>query len=376
MSDSNFYIGLMSGTSVDGVDAALVEITSSAIVLKSFLTHPMPPGLVKTLIELNTQDQLSLLKLAELENQVAHSFIQATQALLQKANISAEQIQAIGSHGQTIFHDPSLPMSIQIGHPAFIAKQTGITVAADFRIDDMALGGQGAPLAPAFHLRLFQENNAVALLNIGGIANISLLPGKTDAANQEDAPHLIGFDTGPGNGLMDEICLAHFHQPYDKNGEIAASGKVNKELLNACLDHPYFHLPAPKSTGRETFNKHWLDKQLAKLTYKPSAKDLLATLNQLTASSIANQIKAQKQSPQKLLVCGGGAFNQTLMNNLQFALPNIKVLATDCVGVNENAVEAMMCAWLAHQRLNDTPIELSAITGATRNAILGGIWHR
>jgi anhydro-N-acetylmuramic acid kinase len=214
---SAYYIGLMSGTSLDGVDAALIEMTSAQkITLKSFVSVPLPAQLQTSLQALNLTPKITLKSFCELQVQVAQVFIEAAQTLLSQAQLSPNDIQAIGSHGQTIFHDPSIPMSLQIGHPAFIAKQTGITTVGDFRIDDMALGGQGAPLAPAFHQALFQTEQAIALANIGGIANVSLIAG----TQQNTA--VKGFDTGPGNGLMDEWCQRHFNQPYDKNGDLAA----------------------------------------------------------------------------------------------------------------------------------------------------------
>jgi len=371
-----YFIGLMSGTSLDGVDAALVKInpakkkTQLNIQLKGFLTLPMPADLQADLQQLNLTPQIHLAKLAQLQVQVAKVFIEATQALLAQTQLSASDIQAIGSHGQTIFHDPKIPMSLQIGHPAFIAKQTGIKTVGDFRVDDMALGGQGAPIAPAFHQALFQSEQPVALANIGGIANISLIPAFT-----QKMP-LLGFDTGPGNGLMDEWCQQYFNCHYDQNGQLAAQGKIHQPLLNRLLKEDYFKQTAPKSTGRDYFNQAWLKLKLKGFEdLNPLA--VLATLNALTAQTLAQAVLAhssKEQSFKQLTLCGGGAYNTTLLNNLGQALPNLTIQTTQALDINPHAIEAMMCAWLAHQRIEQHPIALKAVTGASQNAILGGIW--
>nr|WP_281357440.1 anhydro-N-acetylmuramic acid kinase [Thiomicrorhabdus cannonii] len=358
------YIGLMSGTSADGIDAALVRIQGEQISLQSYREYPLDPTLRKALLELNTTPQISLQKLCELEFAVASAFSQASRALLQENAVSAEQIRAIGSHGQTIYHAPQVPMSLQIGHPAFIAKQTCIDTVADFRIDDLAVGGQGAPLAPAFHQALFKPQRACCVLNIGGIANISYL----DPA----AGRVAGFDTGAGNGLMDEICQRHFNREYDRNGEIAATGRVNQALLQTLLTHPYLQAPYPKSTGRDTFNIAWLDAQLQNTAIAP--QDLLATLSEFTAASVAVAVNQLGVSQGDLWVVGGGAYNSDLLARLQKRLPALEVASSLSVNIHPNAVEAMMCAWLARQRIHNRTIALTDITGARRNVVLGGLW--
>lgn len=364
----NYYIGIMSGTSLDGVDAALVEIKHQQLKLKSFLTFPIEERLTQQLLLLNSQANISLSSLSQLEHDMAQNFIRATKALLTKNNLKAKDIQVIGSHGQTIFHDAKIPMSLQIGHPAFIAKQTGIPTVADFRVDDMALGGQGAPLAPAFHAKLFQNNTNRVLVNIGGIANLSFLP--KNNSNQV----VTGLDTGPGNALMDEWCQTHFNRPYDKDGIIALSAQVNKDLLNLLLKHPYFKQRAPKSTGRGTFNLQWLNQQINLLGKFCTTQSILATLTQLTATTIANDIKQHKIHFEEVLICGGGAKNLSLFTRIQAELSSSKVMVTDTIGINGDAIEAMMCAWLAEQRTLKNPINLQHITGAKKTGILGGIW--
>jgi len=369
-SKSRYFIGLMSGTSVDGVDAALIDCSSSHITLIDFIEHPLSENLKAQLLELNHNQTLSLASLCQLEHDVAMAFITATQSLLSKANLSPNDIIAIGSHGQTIFHAPTIPMSLQIGHPAFIAKQTGIDTVADFRVDDLAVGGQGAPLAPSFHQKLFKSEQATYVVNIGGIANVSYLNDATQA--------IYGFDTGPGNALMDEICQQQFDCPFDKNGHIARSGQIQAGLLKQLLDHPYFKTSFPKSTGRETFNNHWLSNELNRYSTPVSSEDLLATLCELTAQSIQLGIKQLAQqldaASASVWIVGGGAYNPLLIERIQSALPNYSVQSSLAKQINPNAIEAMMCGWLAQQRIDNQAIPLKAITGATRNVICGGVW--
>ncbi len=361
----------MSGTSLDGVDVALVSIKPNQIQLKSFFTQPIKATITQQLLLLNThnaQTNISLAKLSQLEYDLAQVFISAAKTLLAKNNLKPSDIKAIGSHGQTIFHDPQIPMSLQIGHPAFIAKQTAIATFADFRIDDMALGGQGAPLAPAFHATLFQDKKNRAIVNIGGIANISLIP--SYSSNEV----VKGFDTGPGNALMDEWCQIHFKQPYDKNGKIAQEAIVDKLLLECLFKHSYFKQAPPKSTGRETFNYPWLTNKINSLGHSLTAESVLATLTQFTATTIANDIKRQEISFEEVLICGGGVHNKSLLTRLQAELPQCKVMSTQDSGINPDAMEAMMCAWLAQQRILKNPISLQHITGSQREVILGGHW--
>lgn len=352
----------MSGTSLDGVDAALVDFETQKPVLKGFLTQPYPASLRQQLNDLNQTPNLSLKHLCQLQYEVATQFALATTTLLESTQTQPHQIQAIGSHGQTIYHAPNIPMSLQIGHPAFIAKRTGICTVADFRIDDLAHQGQGAPLAPAFHRILFDTAQPTVVVNIGGIANLTYL----------EKDFVMGFDSGPGNGLMDTICQTRLSQPFDKNGDLAAKGQVIPELLSIGLTDPYFKKPAPKSTGKEYFNAKWLDKMMGSLDrYK--TEDILSTLTQLTVEALLMALTDLPKTPRNLWICGGGADNQTLIQRLKTQLP-YPVESTQAIGINPHSIEAMMCAWLARERLSNRPIALKSITGAHKNSILGGIW--
>ena len=364
-------IGLMSGTSLDGIDAALVEFHNNANLPKSpalryFAHFPLPKTWRKRLAQLNNHPQIHLQELAELQLHLGKAFSDAAQKLMQQAQVSPHDICVIGSHGQTLFHAPNLApplgMSLQIGHPAIIAKDTGIPVAADFRIDDMALGGQGAPLAPAFHQILFADLipvwSSIAVINIGGISNLTLL---------DSHQKILGYDLGPGNGLMDEVCQHFFHCDYDKNGQIAAAGQVDQSLLQQLKQHPFFQQKPPKSTGKETFNFQWLQK----FPLPSDPKDLMATLNQLTADLIIDALKTHQAKIAYL--CGGGALNTTLMQNIQQG-SSLPIYSTQALNIDPMAIEAMLCAWLGLQRLQQNPIDLSQITGSSRPTILGGLW--
>ena len=376
--DTELVIGLMSGTSLDGIDAVLAEfpaeknsekpakIPKSPVPL-SFLTHPLEKSLTQRLQALNLKPEISLQELASLQLELGLAFSGAAQALMMRTQTSPADITVLGSHGQTIFHAPQLHghlgMSLQIGHPAIIAKRSGLPVAADFRVDDMALGGQGAPLAPAFHKILFApqiaEHKAIAVVNIGGISNLSLLTNN----------RTLGFDLGPGNGLMDEVCQRYFACDYDKHGDIAAQGKVDKTLLNQLKQHLFFQQTPPKSTGKETFNYQWL--QSFELPSDP--KDLLSTLNQLTADLI---IEAIQQTPAKqLILCGGGALNSTLVQRIQQGLQSlaIPVQSSQAFGIDPMAIEALLIAWLAHQRHHQRPTDLTQITGSGKPTVLGSL---
>lgn len=355
----------MSGTSADGIDAALVKIQHQQIELLEFTTISLANDLKQQLVNLNQTPQISLRDLSQLHSQLGLAFANAANQLLNQTGYVAANIQAIGSHGQTIFHSPELMMSLQIGHPAIIAKHSGITTVADFRVDDIALGGQGAPLAPAFHQALFQQQPLpLCLINIGGIANITMLRNDGTA---------VGFDTGPGNGLMDEFCQHSFQLDYDHNGEIAAQIEPDVTLLNHLLSHPYFKQAAPKSTGRDIFNQAWWS-QYTNPTLSP--QQVLSTLNQLTVETVALELdKLNLPAKTTCLICGGGAYNKTLLQRLQLRCPTLKIDTTASLNIDPNAIEAMMCAWLAKQRLDHTAIDLTHITGSSRPVILGGIWH-
>ena len=361
-----FYIGLMSGTSVDGIDAALVEFNGKQVQLLDFLYRPFNATLKQRILAVSRPDaDVSLLDYGQLDAELGCVFAETALDLLDKTQLSASRIRAIGSHGQTVFHSPALPynFSLQIGDPNRIAQMTGITTVADFRRRDMAAGGQGAPLAPAFHQAVFADpQQSRTVVNIGGIANISILDGQA----------LRGFDTGPGNGLLDYWCQRHLQQAYDRDGAWAAEGQVDAELLATLLEDEYFQLPAPKSTGKEYFSGQWLETKLLKFSAM-KAVDVQATLLELTVASIAAAIQRYAPTKQLTLVCGGGAYNSCLMQRLSQALTG-QVATTDSMGVAADQVEAIAFAWLARQTLHNLAGNLCSVTGATEPVILGGIY--
>lgn len=370
MDGSPYFIGLMSGTSIDCIDAVLVQLEADAIRVAHHSEHPIPADVRSDILALCQPGDDHLDRLGHCDRALGELFAEAVKQLLSASNVAASQVLAIGSHGQTVRHRPphtneQLPFTLQIGDPNVIATRTGITTIADFRRRDMALGGQGAPLVPAFHNAAFSDSsNNRAVLNLGGIANITWLPTTGDAT---------GFDTGPANLLMDAWCHRHLSQPYDDNGDWAASGTVQLELLKQLLAHPFLAKPAPKSTGREEFNLEWLDRVLAKLGTPLNAADVQATLLEFTARSAADAIKAQGEAA-AVYLCGGGAYNGQLKKRLAALLPNSEVLTTDELGVPPKLVEATAFAWLAKRTLEQLPGNLPAVTGASQEAILGGIY--
>lgn len=363
---SSLYIGIMSGTSLDGIDLALLDFTNKQPHMVATQFSPMPDSLRHTLNKL-MQGQTNLQQLGEIEQQLSYCYIEQIQHLLQTTKLKPQQICAIGCHGQTVWHSPQgkYPFTMQLVDGNLIVAKTGITTITDFRRKDMAYGGQGAPLVPAFHQAIFSQPNAfTVVLNIGGISNITLLPPNGTVA---------GFDTGPGNTLLDNWIQQHQGQRFDKNGEWAAQGRINDTLLKACLSENYFQLLPPKSTGRELFNLTWLQQKLASLP-PISPVDVQATLVELTAQSIAQQLPQITESqPYQLLVCGGGAKNQLLMQRLQYLLPQWQILTTNAKGIDIDFVEAAAFAWLAYQTMHHQPGNLPAVTGASQPAILGAI---
>jgi anhydro-N-acetylmuramic acid kinase len=365
------YIGLMSGTSMDGIDAVLVMIDGDELRVEAALCHPWPTA--RELHALSTPGENEIDRMGVADNLVAREFAAATHALLAKAGLTPEDIRAIGSHGQTIRHRPQLGFTLQIGNAALLAALTGIDVVADFRTMDMALGGQGAPLVPAFHQALFAKPGALrVVLNLGGIANISVLPGNPGG--------VYGFDTGPANTLLDGWYRRH--QPdggnYDAGGKWAASGQLIPDLLGKLLAHPYFAAAAPKSTGREMFTLDWLDGKLAGTTYAPV--DVQRTLQALTCHSIARQLPAQpeavgtSQPKAELFVCGGGAHNAPLLAELASLLPCWHIASTFDLGIAPDWAEGAAFAWLAQRFIHRKPGNLPAVTGASRPAVLGALY--
>ncbi|UTM59192.1 anhydro-N-acetylmuramic acid kinase [Photobacterium sp. CCB-ST2H9] len=361
------YIGVMSGTSMDGVDTALVAIDEQHLELLAHYDFPMPADLKQRLLDVCIGQQTSLIEIGALDHLLGHLFADAVNALLKKSGYSAGQIRAIGNHGQTVFHQPcgDAPFTMQLGDANIIATKTGIDTVADFRRKDMALGGQGAPLVPAFHKTIFQSSDSsVVILNIGGIANISVL--------HPDQP-VLGFDTGPGNMLMDAWCQQHTGHKFDHDGQFASQGEVCQTLLHALLQDPYFARSAPKSTGRELFNLPWLTQHLAGQTLKP--EDVQRTLCEFTAVTIARDVLSFQSGPQPtLLVCGGGARNPLLMTRLAALLGDWQVSTTGEHGIDSDYMEAMAFAWLAQRRIHNLPSNLPEVTGASRLASLGVLY--
>ena len=364
----------MSGTSLDGIDAALVDFSNDTPTLVSAINFPLSTKLRESLKTLCTPGENEIERLGRVDIQLATTFADAVKQLLKEANISAEQICAIGSHGQTIRHRPDLKQgqqfTLQIGDPNTLAELTGITTVADFRRRDMAAGGQGAPLAPAFHAAMFSSDSQTrVILNIGGMANVTCLP-KQLTTNKNDA--VIGFDTGPGNVLMDAWVQRHQRCAYDENGQWAASGTVNAQLLEQFLQDDFFPRKPPKSTGREHFNLAWLDKQLSLFGKAIEPVDVQATLSELTASSV--RTAAAQFAPESIVVCGGGARNTDLMRRLGTQFSPATVIASDDLGLSADWVEAVAFAWLARERIALRSGNLPSVTGARRPVVLGGIY--
>lgn len=372
----NYFIGLMSGTSLDGVDTVICAINSShEFSLIDAQTYPLPDTLKQNLLSLSQERHTNELdSYAQLDVQMGHLLADCCLQLLGKNKLDATQIKAIGSHGQTLRHypDSQYRTSLQIGDPNIIAEKTGITTIADFRRRDMAVGGQGAPLVPPFHHAIFntaKQHISRAVLNIGGIANITFLP------TQSDTDSVKGYDTGPGNGLMDDWCSRHFACSYDADGQLAAQGIVNKDLLALLLSEPYFAQKSPKSTGREYFSYPWLQTRLKEYDKAVNKTDVLSTLLELSSQSIANEIRQLQPGVSELLVCGGGVRNKQLMKRLQALMPDIVVASTEAFGLHPDWVEASAFAWLAHQTLNGLTANLPSVTGANKEVILGAVWQ-
>jgi anhydro-N-acetylmuramic acid kinase len=363
------FIGALSGTSIDGIDVAVVRFAPQPALIASH-SLPYPEELRRELLALCTPGENEIDRLGRADVLAGQCFAQAVNELLAKAALPAASIGAIGSHGQTIRHRPAppAPFTLQIGDPNVIAALTGIPVVGDFRRKDLALGGQGAPLVPAFHEAVFRNGEADrVVVNIGGIANLTVLP-------RDPARPVTGFDTGPGNTLLDAWSRRVLRQPMDRDGALAARGRVVTTLLEALLADPYFKKTPPKSTGPEYFSVAWLERHLASAGPVADA-DVQATLLVLSAQTIADAIRqsAGTDAP-GVFVCGGGANNPALMAALRAQLPRSTVDRTDALGVPAGWVEAMAFAWLARQRLLEKTASLSAVTGAARPAVLGGLW--
>lgn len=362
---AELFLGLISGTSADGVDAALVEF-GPQIRLHAAWTFAYPPELREEVLEISqTGGAVALDALGALDARVGEHFAAAALALLERASVRASQVCAIGSHGQTLRHQPGAehPFTLQIGDPHRIAERTGISTVCDFRRRDVAAGGQGAPLVPAFHAALFAdpgENRAV--LNLGGIGNLTLLP---------HAGPVRGFDTGPANGLMDAWCLLQRGQACDLNGAWAASGSVSATLLDRLLADPFFALPPPKSTGRDQFHLDWLARHMPGTEL--AAADVQATLLELSARSVADALRRWQPATTRVMACGGGVHNASLMRALARLLAPASLETTAAAGLDPDFVEAAAFAWLARETLAGRPGNLPSATGAAAARVLGAI---
>lgn len=358
----------MSGTSADGVDAVVAEFVQGRfrrLVATHHSAHPADLRGALLALGRDSQAQVPLSTLASLDVAIARQFAAAALAVMQASGFKAKDIRAVGSHGQTVFHEPKrLGSSLQLGDPNHIAVLTGLPVVADFRRMDIALGGEGAPLVPAFHAAIFSDALPTAVVNIGGIANVTLLPGTSGGLAR-------GHDCGPGNALMDEWATQHLGTPYDQQGRFAAEGNILPALLSAWLSESYFALAPPKSTGRALFNLEWANALVKGGLAQFLPADVQASLCELTARTICEAIP---NSTRRVLVCGGGAFNAHLMHRIEALLPSATVASTESAGLAPQWVEAAAFAWLAHQRIHQLPGNLPSVTGAGRLAVLGGLY--
>lgn len=364
---TELYVGLMSGTSQDGLDAALVELGDAGCVLHDAQTTPFPDALRAPLAALIDAPRAGLRELGALDTRFGEFAAECVTALLGRSSRAAEDITAIGFSGHTVFHqpDPPLAFTLQLGNPNTIAARTAITTVADLRGMDVAVGGQGAPLLPAFHAWRFADpDESRVIVNVGGIANLTCLP---------PGGPVTGFDTGPGNTLMDHWCREHGRGTFDRDGAWAADGKVDAQLLQTLKSDPYFGRPPPKSTGLEHFNPGWLRDALRQ--HRPAAPiDVQATLLELSASTIADAAETSAPGSARLILCGGGAYNARLVERLGELLAGTRVETSAAHGVPPEWVEAAGFAWLARARLSGRPGNIPSVTGAREAVQLGGVY--
>ena len=365
----DIFVGLMSGTSLDGIDAVAVRFPPGRVELLAACTVPFDTELRTELLGLIQSTGTGLLdRLGELDHRLGLLFAEAVHRVCEQAALDPEQVAAIGSHGLTVLHRPTgpHPFTLQIGDPNLIAERTAITTVADFRRRDLAAGGQGAPLVPAFHAALFTRAGTPRVVaNIGGMANLTLLPGN-------DETPVTGFDTGPGNVLLDGWIQQQQGRPYDRDGGWSATGRVDEDLLAGLLDDPYFRRPPPKSTGREQFNTAWLQDRLVGFELAP--EDVQATLAELTAASLARAVEEAAPDYAELIICGGGAYNADLLQRIAARLPGMQLSVSDDFGLAAEWVEAVAFAWLAQRALEGKAGNIPAVTGAAGERILGGIY--
>jgi anhydro-N-acetylmuramic acid kinase len=364
-----FYIGLMSGTSLDGVDGVLVDFSPNTPLVIEHASAPFPPALKAELLALNRSGPDELHRAALAGNALMRQYAAIVHELLASARVDAKDVSAIGAHGQTVRHRPQefdgTGYTLQLCEPALLAELTGIAVAADFRSRDVAAGGQGAPLAPLFHQALYGHgDDTIGVLNIGGIANVTLL--RPDGS-------IVGFDCGPGNALMDHWCARHTGRDYDAEGAWAAGGQVLPKLLDALLAEPYFRKAPPKSTGRDLFSQEWLEQQLQAFA-GAAPQDVQATLTELTAVACAGDALRHEPGLRRLIVCGGGALNTHLLGRLKALLPQAQVASSAEFGLPPLQVEATAFAWLARKTVQREPLALQSITGARGARVLGCLY--
>lgn len=364
MKQPELYVGIMSGTSLDGIDVVLMDFSGDASRLLATHYIPYPEQLAASLLQLHNPGENELHQACLIANELAQRYAEATLELLKSAQVSAQSVRAIGCHGQTIRHQPALGYTIQLCNAALLAELSGITVINDFRSRDIAAGGQGAPLVPAFHDKMLRHPSIHrVIVNIGGISNLT---------NLAPAKPASGFDCGPGNMLMDAWIYRHKGLPYDKNGDWAASGKILQPLLDEMLRDPYLHAVPPKSCGRDQFNMHWLE---SKLRGNENAEDVQATLLALSAVAIIDSIKKYCEGAKEIYLCGGGAHNQTLLRFIQTRLPETRISLTNELGIDADWLEAIAFAWLSRQTMHGLTANLPEATGARHPCILGAI-HR
>jgi len=362
---SKLFIGLMSGTSVDSIDAVIVDFAAKPLKLIASHKEKIPALLKRRLLHLCYPAADEINQLGQLDRLMGKLLAYASLNVLKKAQITPNKIIAIGSHGQTVRHMPhgKSAFTLQIGDPNTIAALTGIATIADFRRRDLAEGGEGAPLAPAFHRYLFSKvRSDSVMVNIGGMANITVLSPRK----------VLGFDTGPGNVLLDAWIKKHRNLTYDRNGTWAAKGAINQKLLRRLVADPYFARKPPKSTGREYFNLQWLHKYLCE---KLKPQDVQATLTELTAFAITQSINTYAQTARRIFICGGGAYNRCLMQRLIALNPSRQIATTAMLGIEPILIEPIAFAWFAYQTFSHQPIDLTSVTGAKRPVILGGVYH-
>ncbi|MGA8004665.1 MAG: anhydro-N-acetylmuramic acid kinase [Burkholderiales bacterium] len=365
MPSRRYYIGLMSGTSLDGVDAALADLSSKSVQVLAGVHVPFEPRLRAELLALNTPGQDEIHRAALLGNELARCYAAAVDAALVRAAVSAREVIAIGCHGQTVRHRPALGYTVQIGNPALLAELSGICVVADFRHRDVAAGGQGAPLVPAFHAFAFASpDEDRVVINLGGIANLTWLP-RSGA--------VTGFDCGPGNCLLDLWAARHLGMPMDANGDWAAGGTVDQGLLERFLAEPYLSASPPKSTGRDLFNADWLSAHGAD---EIDARAAQATLLEFTAQCVSDACRRHYPGVQRLIVCGGGLRNAALMQRLAQLCSPVPVVSSETLGAAPELVEAVAFAWLAKMALEGLPASVPAVTGAKGSRVLGAIYPR